>query len=69
MIEEGRMKFTIKANRFLRGMVRLITGMCVNVALDQLTLDQVKSSLDQQIILPKSLSLPPHGLYLVQVEY
>ncbi len=68
-MEAGRLKFTIKANRFLRGMVRLITGMCVKVALDQLTLDQVRSSLNQQIILPKSLSLPPHGLYLVRVEY
>jgi tRNA pseudouridine38-40 synthase len=69
LIEKGKLKFTIKANRFLRGMVRLITGMCVNVALEQLTLEQVKLSLDQQVILPKSLSLPPHGLYLVNVEY
>lgn len=68
-IEQGRMKFTIRANRFLRGMVRLVTGMCINVSLDQLTLAQVKSALDQQKRLTKSLSLPPHGLYLVQVKY
>jgi len=68
-IEEGRLKFTIRANRFLRGMVRLVTGMCINVSLDQLTLEQVRSAMDQQIFLPKSLSLPAHGLYLTQIEY
>ncbi len=69
MIEARRLKFTIQANRFLRGMVRLVTGMCVQVALGQLTKDDVIEAMDYQTLLPKSLSLPAHALYLTEVEY
>ncbi|MBK9929883.1 MAG: tRNA pseudouridine synthase A [Saprospiraceae bacterium] len=67
--EPGKLVFRISANRFLRGMVRLIIGMCINVALGKLSLDQVKTSLDSQILLPKSLSVPAHGLYLKNIQY
>jgi tRNA pseudouridine38-40 synthase len=66
---EGHLLFTISANRFLRGMVRLITGMCLNSAIGQITLHDVKASLDSQTLLPKSLSIPSHGLYLAEVNY
>ncbi|MEP7267721.1 MAG: tRNA pseudouridine(38-40) synthase TruA [Saprospiraceae bacterium] len=66
---EKQLVFTISANRFLRGMVRLVTGMCVNVATGQLEMEAVKNALTNQTLLPKSLSLPPHGLYLVNVKY
>lgn len=61
--------FHIAANRFLRGMVRLIVGMCLNVGLGKLTLEEVKKAMDQQKRLPKSLSVPPQGLYLTDIRY
>ena len=61
--------FNISANRFLRGMVRLIVGMCINVGLGQLTLDDVKEALDKQIPLKKSYSVPPTGLFLTDIRY
>jgi len=61
--------FSITANRFLRGMVRLIVGMCINVAIGQLKPKDVLNGLERQILLTKSWSVPPHGLYLVNVEY
>ena len=61
--------FTISANRFLRGMVRLVVGACVNVGLGQLDLDDVKRSLDTQTPLIKSYSVPPTGLFLSRVVY
>lgn len=67
--QEGQLLLTISANRFLRGMVRLITGMCLNVAIGQLTIDEVRSSLVSQSLLSKSLSIPAHGLYLTEIEY
>lgn len=67
--EKGRMVFHIAANRFLRGMVRLIVGMCLNVATGKVTLKAVKNAMDTQTRLPKSLSVPPHGLYLVDIRY
>lgn len=64
-----RLVFHVSANRFLRGMVRLIVGMCLNVGLGKLTLDQVKKALDEQVLLNKSWSVPPHGLFLTEVIY
>jgi tRNA pseudouridine38-40 synthase len=59
----------IEANRFLRGMVRLIVGACILVSEDKLTIDQVKNSLDNQVRLTKSLSAPPQGLFLKKIIY
>lgn len=61
--------FHITANRFLRGMVRLIVGACVQTGIGQLDVSDVKNALDKQVHLPKSLSAPPQGLFLTQVLY
>jgi tRNA pseudouridine38-40 synthase len=64
-----RLEFHITANRFLRGMVRLIVGMCLHVGLNKLTLEQVKTALETQTPLPMSWSVPPEGLFLTDVQY
>lgn len=61
--------FHITANRFLRGMVRLIVGACVQVSKGQLSLEALEHALDTQTPLPKSLSVPPQGLALTGVRY
>jgi tRNA pseudouridine38-40 synthase len=61
--------FHITANRFLRGMVRLIVGACVQAGIGQITVEDVKTALDQQKMLKKSLSVPPQGLFLTDVKY
>ncbi len=61
--------FTIASNRFLRGMVRLVVGACVNVGLGQLDLADVKHALDTQTPLIKSYSVPPTGLFLSRIIY
>ncbi|MCB0703768.1 MAG: tRNA pseudouridine(38-40) synthase TruA [Saprospiraceae bacterium] len=67
--DEQELVFHIAANRFLRGMVRLIVGMCVNVATSKLDLESVKIALDKQIRLEKSWSVPPEGLFLTDIRY
>ncbi|RMG78374.1 MAG: tRNA pseudouridine(38-40) synthase TruA [Bacteroidetes bacterium] len=68
--DDGRgMVFHISANRFLRGMVRLIVGMCLNVGLGKMDIESVKEALDQQTRLKKSLSVPPQGLFLTEIKY
>ncbi len=64
-----RMVFHISANRFLRGMVRLIVGMSLNVGLGKVELDEVREALDGQVLLKKSWSVPPDGLFLTEVRY
>ena len=69
MESKKKLVFHIAANRFLRGMVRLIVGMCLNVSLGKLSLEEVKDAMDHQKRLAKSLSVPPQGLYLADIRY
>jgi len=61
--------YKISANRFLRGMVRLIVGMCLNLGLEKVTFQEVQSSLENQTLLSKSWSVPALGLALIEVKY
>jgi tRNA pseudouridine38-40 synthase len=67
--EEHHAVFHITANRFLRGMVRLIVGACIQAGKDQLSLQQIQHALETQTPLPKSLSVPPNGLFLTGIKY
>lgn len=61
--------YHIAANRFLRGMVRLIVGMCINVALGKVELNEVRKALEEQTRLKKDNSAPASGLYLSEIKY
>ena len=61
--------FHIAADRFLRGMVRLIVGACVQHALGRLMLAELRAAMDAQAPLPRPLSVPADGLYLTEVRY
>ncbi len=67
--EQQQLVFHISANRFLRGMVRLMVGACLRVGLGKLDISDVKTALDNQQPLQNSLSVPPQGLYLVDIKY
>lgn len=70
VLENGqKLVFHVAANRFLRGMVRLIVGMCLQVGMGKLDLAAVKTAMDQQTLLPKPLSVPAHGLFLTDIRY
>ncbi len=66
---KNRLEFHISANRFLRGMVRLIVGACVYVGENKISLEDVRKAMDKQTPLKKSYSVPGHGLYLCEVKY
>ncbi len=61
--------FTITANRFLRGMVRLIVGNLLEIGNGKLTIEQFRSALDHQQPLPYFRMAYPQGLYLSKVSY
>ncbi|MBN8680939.1 MAG: tRNA pseudouridine(38-40) synthase TruA [Chitinophagales bacterium] len=67
--DEHRWVFHITANRFLRGMVRLIVGACIQTGKGQLQLNDIQTALENQTTLKKSLSVPAHGLFLTDVKY
>ncbi|MBP8725795.1 MAG: tRNA pseudouridine(38-40) synthase TruA [Saprospiraceae bacterium] len=62
-------EYHIAANRFLRGMVRLITGMCIQYGLGKTSLESLSMSLREGRQVEKSLSMPAPGLTLEEVGY
>ena len=66
---EDEWTFYIDADRFLRGMVRLIVGMNLRVGLGKTKLPAVETALEQQTPLPQPWSAPAAGLFLSSVNY
>ena len=61
--------FHISADRFLRGMVRLIVGACVRYSRGKISFEDIQSAMEKQMPLKKSFSAPASGLFLTKVEY
>lgn len=66
---EEQLIYHVRANRFLRGMIRLIVGMCLNVGKGKVPLAMVKDALEHQQLLQHSLSAPATGLFLKDIRY
>ncbi len=67
--KEGNAMYEVRANRFLRGMVRLIVGACLNVGSGKIKLEELKNVMDTQAMLPHAWSVPAEGLYLHEITY
>lgn len=61
--------FTIKADRFLRNMVRAIVGTLVDVGRSKISLSDFKDILDLKDRCAAGTSMPAHGLFLWDVKY
>ena len=67
--ENGDYYYQITSNRFLRGMVRLIVGMTINIGLGKMSINELELALKTQNRLKLDWSVPAHGLYLNRVVY
>lgn len=68
--QEGEgLKFTIRANRFLRGMVRLIVGALADVGRGKLSVEAFEQIIASQDRSKASGAAPSEGLFLAKVEY
>ena len=67
--EEGRLRFTITSNRFLRGMVRICIFFLLEVGSGEMTLEEFKEILNQEKDLKEKWPAHPNGLFLSKVEY
>lgn len=61
--------FTIKANRFLRNMVRAITGTLLDVGRGALSMEGLRAIVEQKDRCAAGTSVPAQGLFLVKVDY
>lgn len=67
--EPGRLIFTIKADRFLRNMVRAIVGTLIPVGRGKLSLDEFEKILNGHDRGLAGQSAAAHGLSLTGIEY
>ncbi len=65
----GQYRFDIVANRFLRGMIRLMVGMYLNFERDKISLEEIERAFADQQQLAISWSVPAIGLSLSDVIY
>ena len=61
--------FTIQADRFLRNMVRSIVGTLFEVGRGKMTLNEFTSVIEAKDRCKAGVSVPAHGLYLVDIQY
>jgi tRNA pseudouridine38-40 synthase len=65
----GRITFDITADGFLRYMVRNIVGTLVSVGLHKITPEQFRKILNALDRSQAGTTAPPHGLFLLEVNY
>lgn len=68
-LEGNQFIFYIKANRFLRNMVRAIVGTLLDVGLEKKSVDDFRNIIESKKRSEAGLSVPAKGLFLTEVTY
>lgn len=66
---ENQLVFRIKADRFLRNMVRAIVGTLIDVGQLKLNLEEFCQIIEKKDRSLAGFSVPAHGLFLTHIEY
>lgn len=66
---ENQLVFTIRADRFLRNMVRAIVGTLIEVGRERISPDEFSSIIEAKNRSAAGPSAPPEGLFLSYIEY
>ena len=66
---DGTLRFTIRADRFLRNMVRAIVGTLVDVGRGRYSIGEFAEIVDSKDLSKASSGAPPQGLFLSNVKY
>ncbi|UKM64550.1 tRNA pseudouridine(38-40) synthase TruA [Flavobacteriaceae bacterium GSB9] len=67
--KDDELHFVVKANRFLRNMVRAIVGTMVNIGLGKIEVDDLHHIIQSKNRSEAGFSVPAHALYLTKIEY
>ncbi len=69
-VEEGNeLHFTIKADRFLRNMVRAIVGTLITIGSGKMDIQDLHAIIKSKNRSEAGYSVPAHALYLSKIEY
>ncbi len=66
---DGTLRFTIRADRFLRNMVRSIVGTLVDVGRGRYSVEEFRNIVDSRDLSRASGGAQPQGLFLSNVKY
>ena len=69
MREGDQLVFTIKADRFLRNMVRAVVGTLLEVGCGKMNIDEFREVIEKKDRGAAGTSAPPQGLFLTHIEY
>ena len=61
--------YTVRANRFLRGMVRALVSTMLLVGRGKLTIEEFKAIIESKDCTKASFAAPAHGLFLEEVSF
>ena len=67
--DENLLIFTIKANRFLRNMVRAIVGTLIEIGEGKISFSDIETILMSKDRAKAGYSVPANGLSLIEIEY
>lgn len=66
---DGCWVYHVRGNRFLRGMVRGLTGTLLKLGRGQITLAQFRAIVEAKDCTEANFSVPARGLFLMEVKY
>ncbi|MES1216217.1 MAG: tRNA pseudouridine(38-40) synthase TruA [Bacteroidota bacterium] len=69
VFEADSLVYKIKANRFLRGMVRGLTATMLKIGRNKLSLKEFNNIIIAKDCTKASFAVPAHGLFLINIEY
>ena len=69
LVNNGTLIYDVKANRFLRGMVKGLVGTMLRVGTGKISLADFKNIIKSKDCKKADFSVAPQGLFLVKVEY
>ena len=67
--KENELLFTIKADRFLRNMVRAIVGTLLEVGERKIAPEKIKEIIEKKDRNEAGVSVPAHALFIAKIEY
>ncbi len=68
-MEDNCLVYKVKANRFLRGMVRGLVGTMLKLGRNKISIDEFRAIIESKDCTRASFSVPPHGLFLAEVGF
>ena len=68
-LEKDCLVYHVKANRFLRGMVRALTATMLKIGRKKMSLEQFRDIIEAKDCAKASFAVPSQGLFLISIVY